>query len=138
MTTEQAVVVPTLDELLQASAATPEFAAAARQLASEGRPNDRIAFTPGNPPVKVVRALCGLLELHPGLVIERAEVRGASGCSDYRGEILVNGGAHRFRFTWDCAWKASQLGWKDYFGEPDQIRAARTYGYRCFQHFEEI
>lgn len=139
MSVEQEVVqIPTLDQLLAASAATPEFAEAAHRVASEGRGNERVVFGPGNPPVKVVRALCGLLEKHPALVIEKIEVRGQSGCSDYRGELIVNGGERRFRFTWDCAWKAAELGWKDYFGEPDQIRAARTFGYRCFQHFEEI
>ena len=29
------------------------------------------------------------------------------------------------RFHWDCKWKAQQEGWSDYFGFPDQMRAAR-------------
>jgi hypothetical protein len=137
-TSQEAVVIPTLDELLSASQVTPEFAEAAREVSSTGRSHDLLRFGPGNPPVKVLRALCGLLENHPQLVVRQVEVRGQSGCSDYRGELIVNGGERRFAFVWDCAWKASQLDWKDYFGEPDQIRAARTYGYRCFQQFKEI
>ncbi|CAN5326452.1 hypothetical protein BH09SUM1_BH09SUM1_17100 [soil metagenome] len=128
---------PTLSELLEQSAATAEFRTAALEVQTKGRANERLQFGGGNPPVKAIRALCGLLESFPQLAIDRVEVEGASGCSDYRGEITVND-SRRFRFVWDCAWKARDMGWKDYFGEPDQIRAAREFGYRCFEKFEEI
>jgi len=129
--------IPTIDDLLEASSATADFKQAVRDLGNGGRSSKLIAFGGGNPPVKVLRVISGLLEKEPGLEIANVEVRGSSGCSDYRGEITMNGNKV-FRFVWDCAWKAASVGWKDHFGEPDQIRAARTFGYRCFERFEEI
>ncbi|HEX8695519.1 MAG TPA: hypothetical protein VF746_24110, partial [Longimicrobium sp.] len=41
------------------------------------------------------------------------------------------------RFVWDCKWKAEQHGWHDYFGFPDQGRAAREFGYDCFRAWVE-
>jgi len=134
---DQAIAIPTTADLLESSAATSAFKDALLNAESMKSPNDRVRFSRGNPPVKVVRAISGLLEHSPALAIDRVEVSGASGCSDYRGEIVVNGGERRFRFVWDCAWKASEMGWTDFFGEPDQIRAARTFGYRCFEVLEE-
>lgn len=134
----QEVSVPTARQLAEQSAATPEFRAALAEFEKSQRGSDAIRFSPGNPPVKVLRVICQLLDSQPELAIRQVEVRGASGCSDYRGDVLVNGGERRFRFVWDCAWKAEQVGWKDYFGSPDQIRAARTFGYQCFEVFEEV
>ena len=45
--------------------------------------------------------------------------------------------ADTFSFTWCCRWRAEQEGWKDYFGFPDQIRAAREFGWDCFQRWSE-
>ncbi|MEO8377002.1 MAG: hypothetical protein ABI579_04965, partial [Candidatus Sumerlaeota bacterium] len=129
---------PSVEELLQASSATPEFKKAVTELSSGGRSSERVGFAAGNPPVKVLRAVCGLLEHQPSLAIDRVEVEGASGCSDYRGNISVNGGEKKFTFVWDCAWKAEQVGFKDFFGGYDQIKAARTFGYQCFQVFKEV
>lgn len=129
--------VPTVDNLLEASAATPEFRSAVERLSAEHAPNDRVRFAGGNPPVKVLRVICGLLEQFPQVRVDSVEVQGRSGCSDYRGTLSINGGEKKFRFAWDCAWRAEQEGWRDYFGNPDQIRAARTFGYRCFKTFEE-
>lgn len=134
----QDVKIQTLEELLQNSSASEEFKQDALEAQRQGRSTARVKFSSGNPPVKVVRVLCGLLEKFSGLPIEQVEVRGQSGCSDYRGELILNGGEKRFNFVWDCAWKASQMGWKDMFGDPDQIRAARAFQYRCFEKFEEI
>lgn len=134
---ETTETIPTVDELLAASAATPAFAKALQALHA-GQPQTAIHFGSGNPPVKVVRVLCAFLEAHPEIALQDATVNGVSGCSDYSGELAINGGSRRFRFLWDCAIKAEQLGWKDYFGSPDQIRAARTFGYRCIQELEEI
>lgn len=133
----QDVIIPSVEELLSQSAATGAFRDAVVEFSKSQRSNDRVHFEPGNPPVKVLRAICGLLETQSALPIDRVEVAGASGCSDYRGTIKVNGGEKSFNFVWDCRWKAEQVGWKDYFGEPDQIRAARTFGYQCFEKFEE-
>lgn len=134
----QEVTLPSIEELLEGSAATTEFRRALIEFAASHRANQLIRFPAGNPPVKVLRALCGLLEFAPHQPLRSAEIHGASGCADYRGEITVNEGEKRFRFVWDCAWKARELGWSDFFGEPDQIRAAKTFGYRCFELFEEI
>lgn len=131
--------IPTLDQLLAASAATAEFRAAAVQFAADQKASDRIQFPSGrsNPPVKVLRAICGLLEFAPQLAIDRVSVSGEAGCSDYRGEITVNSSL-RFRFVWDCAWRAEQAGLKDWMGSPDQQKAAREFGYRCFEVFEAV
>lgn len=135
---ETALKISTPAELLAASAATPAFRAAVAELEKSQKPSAAIQFGPGNPPVKVLRAICGLLEAFPTVAVDSVSVNAASGCSDYRGELHINGGQRKFRFVWDCAWKAEQLGWKDMFGSPDQQRAARAFGYRCFEVFEEV
>jgi hypothetical protein len=134
-----AVRIPTVDEVLAASSATPAFAEAVRALAAGSQPGERIQFGGGrqNPPVKVLRAILWLLESQPTLPVDRVTVSGASGCSDYRGEIVVEPEG-RFRFVWDCATKARELGYRDMFGEPDQARAAREYGFRCMESFERV
>ena len=40
-------------------------------------------------------------------------------------------------FHWDCKWRAQQQGWVDYFGFPDQTRAAREFGFDCFRSWVE-
>ena len=131
------LVVPTVEELLAASAATAEFRKELLTFSTAQRASSRIQFGPGNPPVKVLRAICGLLENQPTLAVDRVQVDAASGCSDYRGTMTVNG-TDKFQFVWDCRWRAEQEGFKDYFGDPDQIRAARTFGYRCFEVFKPV
>ena len=130
--------VPTTGELLEKSAATPEFKDAVRQLDQAHRSNDLIHFSYRNPPVKVLRVLCGLLEHDPGLEIRNVAIEGRSGCSDYEGTISVNDGEEEFAFRWDCNWKAREQGMTDFMGYPDQITAARTFGYQCFQKFEKV
>lgn len=135
---EEPQSIPTFPELLARSAATPEFKAAAERFALEQKTNDLIRFgRVGNPPVKVQRVLMALLEAHPELAIQSVEVAGQSGCSDYRGIIQIEPSGKRFKFVWDCAWKASQLGWNDSFGFPDQQRAARLFGYQCMEVLSE-
>jgi hypothetical protein len=136
------VTVPSLDDLLEASAATESFKHAAREFATRKAViDDRIAFSPGAPPVKVLRVLQQLLEAEPALVIDAIAVAGQSGCSDFRGELtarLADGSSRRFRFAWDCAWKARQMGWNTFWGDPDQQKAAQAFGYRCFEVFEPL
>lgn len=133
-----ATTIPTLAELLAQSAATPEFHAAALEFESTRKPNAHIGYGPGNPPVKVLRAIMGFLEAFPTEPVDRVVVSGASGCSDYRGDIVVTSGDRRFRFVWDCAWRAKEQGWDTFYGEPDQQRAAQAFGYRCFESFVEV
>lgn len=137
-TADEPQTLPTLSELLAKSSATPEFKAAALKLEAEQKTNELVRFPRGgNPPVKVQRILMALLEARPELAISSVEVAGQSGCSDYRGVIQVEPSGTRFKFVWDCAWKASQLGWNDSFGFPDQQRAARLYGYQCIEVLKE-
>lgn len=129
-----------LNQFLRASSATPDFRAAVAAFAESGRPNDRISFPTPAPPIKVERTLTMVLASYPKLPIERVEINGSSGCSHFRGTALVytEHEAHSVEFDWDCRWKAIQLGWTDYFGFPDQTRAAREFGYACFKRWEPI
>ena len=130
-----------VDSLLAASAATPAFKADVARLAATALPTERIAYAAHQPPVKVLRVVCQLLNAEPALAIERVEVSGRSGCSDFAGRttVWVSGEAEprRFDFVWCCAWRAQQEGWRDSFGFADQIRAARTYDWDCFQRWTE-
>ena len=123
---------------LQRSAASAAFRDAVHRFVRSGRSNEAVVFDRGSPPVKVERALTKLLETAPELVIERVEIRGSSGCEFYRGELTAHTpeGSHTVRFHWDCKWKAEEQGWTDCFGFPDQIRAARVFGYDCFRAWE--
>lgn len=122
----------------------------ARSHATEAFKQDVLRFASGDEPatidvlgyaprVKVERVLVQLLNAEPDLVIRSAKVRGASGCSDFTGEVTVDTptGMRTFRFSWCCRWRAEQEGWRDYFGFPDQIRAAREFGWDCFQRWTE-
>jgi len=135
---EVQITVPTLGELLAGSAASEDFKSAVREFAQHQKKSGAIHFAAGNPPVKVLRAIMGLLEAEPGSALQSVEVTAVSGCSDYRGNVIVNNGEARYAFVWDCAWKAREMGWNDYFGEPDQIKAARTFGYRCFESYQRV
>lgn len=121
----------------------------ARSRATEGFKRDVLRFAAGEqtssvevvgfaPRVKVERVLVQLLSAEPDLAVQRVAVRGESGCSDFVGEITVETttGSLAFGFTWCCRWRAEQEGWSDYFGFPDQIRAAREFGWDCFERWE--
>lgn len=127
-----------LRDLLARSAATPEFRDAVETFLHDGRPSERVHFGPYAPPVKVARTLAQLLVASPELPVERVEIDGASGCEFFRGamRVVTAEGERRVRFHWDCRWKAIQNGWTDYFGFPDQIRAARECDHDCFRVWE--
>lgn len=128
-----------LFELLDASVSVPSFRAAVRSFAATSAPNERILFPAHAPSVKVERALLKILESYPELPIESVQVDGVSGCEYFRGEAVIRaaGEERRIRFDWDCKWKALELGWTDYFGFPDQTRAAREFGHDCFRVWED-
>ena len=130
----------TLQHCLARSRATDAFKDAVVAFARSGRPNERVAFSPYSPAVKVERTLIKLLEEHPEIELDRVEVRGSSGCEFFRGDLSAFAGddERRVRFYWDCKWKAVEQGWTDYFGFPDQMRAAREFGYDCFREWEAI
>jgi len=125
---------------LDRSAATEPFRAAVRDFLREMRPNDRIRFNRGCPPVKVERTLTHLLATHSDLPLDALEIDGVSGCAYFRGTLGLEAGeeSREFRFEWNCQWKAEQVGWTDAFGLPDQIRAARHFGHDCFRVWEEV
>ena len=129
-----------LNDLLERSRATADFRACVADFLADPRPNVGVTFDPYSPPVKVQRTLTKLLEAHPELEISRVEIDGSSGCEFYRGEMRVHTahGVRRVRFHWDCKWRAQQEGWTDYFGFPDQTRAAREFGHDCFRLWEEV
>jgi hypothetical protein len=124
--------------LLDAAAAHPDFKEDVVRF-SRGLATDRIELEGFAPRVKVERVVAQLLHAEPGLPVERIQVRARSGCSDFTGELTVFAGQEerKYEFTWCCAWKAEQEGWRDYFGFWDQARAAREFGWRCFQRWEK-
>lgn len=127
----------TLEALLAQSRAHEVFKEAVLQLES-GETSDHIRFNNGNPLVKVLRVIKYFLATHRDLPVEAVAIDARSGCSDYKGTLTVEPGKRSFTFEWDCYWKACELGWKNFFGNPDQTRAARTFDYLCFRKFEEI
>jgi hypothetical protein len=126
-------------ELLERSGASAAFRDAVARFLREGRPNDRLAFNRECPPVKVERTVIKALEEYPELEIESIDLRGVSGCEFFRGHLEVHTPveARRVSFHWDCKWKAQEMGWHDYFGFPDQARAAREFGHDCFRAWSE-
>ena len=131
--------MPELLTYLDGAAAHPDFKRDVLEYV-RGRDSARIELDGYAPRVKVERVLTQLFAQHPALPVERVSVRARSGCSDYSGELRVtaNGVEHRFAFTWCCAWKAEQEGWRDCFGFWDQARAAREFGFQCFQQWEQL
>lgn len=126
-----------MDHLLARSRATEPFKAAVRAFAA-GDTADLVEIRGYAPRVKVERVLLQLLSAEADRPIERVSLSGRSGCSDFVGELQFDAGGrtHLVRFTWDCRWRAEQEGWVDYFGLPDQIRAAREFGWNCFERWE--
>lgn len=125
---------------LDAAAAHPDFK---REVVAfiRGAEAQRITLDGYAPRVKVERVLTRLFSAHPELEVERVALRARSGCSDFTGELVAftsAGDAHRFQFTWCCAWRAEQEGWRDCFGFWDQQRAAREFGWDCFRSWEMV
>jgi hypothetical protein len=131
--------MPDLLPFLDAAAAHPELKTEVLTFV-RGEDVPRIALDGFAPRVKVERVLTQLFHAHPDLAVERIRLRGRSGCSDFTGELVAvaSDAEHRFAFTWCCAWRAEQEGWRDCFGFWDQARAAREYGWRCFSRWELI
>jgi hypothetical protein len=126
-----------MDTLVQSSNATPDFKADLRSFLSGDRA-ERVKVESFVPRVKVQRVLTQLLAVEPSLEIEYIVIRGSSGCSDFVGSVDVQtkSGTHVFEFTWCCRWRAENEGYRDYFGFPDQMRAAQEFDWRCFRRWE--
>lgn len=127
-----------MESLLARSKATEAFKQDVLRFAA-GTDSPSVTILGYAPRVKVERVLMQLLSAEPDLVIRSAAVRGTSGCSDFTGDVSVETptGTRTFSFSWCCRWRAEQEGWKDYFGFPDQIRAAREFGWDCFERWAE-
>jgi hypothetical protein len=128
--------VHAMSKLLKRSAATPAFKKAVAAV-EKGKKSEPIRFEAGSPPIKVLRLIAKLIEECPDLAVESIEISAKSGCSDFVGSAVVHPGPVRIDFEWDCRWRAEQQGWTDAFGDPDQGRAARKFGYQCFRRFEK-
>ncbi|HEU4564571.1 MAG TPA: hypothetical protein VFS05_07980 [Gemmatimonadaceae bacterium] len=128
-----------LTHFLTASRAHDAFKADVLAFAA-GASAERIRILRPNPHVKVQRLLAKLLHEERDLAITGVTVDGWSGCSDFTGSIAVecDDELRRYEFTWCCRWRAQQEGWTDYFGFPDQIRAAHEFGWDCFARWEAL
>jgi hypothetical protein len=124
-----------LQHYLTLSRASEPFRAAVDEFLRTGRSNSRVVFDRHSPAVKVERTLIKALVEYPQLEIESIEIAGQSGCEYFRGELTLQSaaGVQKVEFHWDCRWRAEEKGWHDYFGFPDQIRAAREFGWDCFR-----
>lgn len=125
--------------LLDESQVTDAFREAVAEFLSTPVSSDRISFGRGCPPVKVERTLAKILEEYPDLPVESIDLDAQSGCEFFRGVATIRAadGERRVRFEWNCRWRAEQMGWADWFGFPDQARAAREFGHDCFRAWEE-
>ena len=127
-----------LETLLARSRADEQFKADVRAFCTRGEaPSIRVE--PYLPHVKVQRLLKQMLAAEPELPISHVAVTGASGCSDFVGtvEARTRSATHVFDFGWCCRWRAQQEGWTDYFGFPDQMRAAQEFDWRCFHTWQK-
>lgn len=126
-----------MDSALLSSSATALFKADVAAYLS-GHSSERVKLESYVPHVKVRRLLTQLLSHEPALEIEHVVIRGAAGCSDFVGtmEVHTSLGPECFEFAWDCRWRAQHEGWLDYFGFPDQIRAAQEFDWQCFKRWE--
>jgi hypothetical protein len=130
--------VPIDTQLLARSCASPTFKSDVVAFAARAEVAT-ITASRNVPRVKVIRLINQILNAHPEFAIERLHVDARSGCSDFVGTVVVEGGgeSRRFEFAWDCRWRAEQQGWVDAYGFPDQIRAADEFGWNCFQRWQE-
>ena len=126
-----------LEQILAQSGAVETFKIAVRSYCAR-QETEHIQIEGYAPVVKVQRLLAHMLTAEAHLPIERIYLRGRSGCSDFVGSVQVHTASETrvYDFVWDCRWRAEQEGWTDYFGIPDQIRAAREYDWRCFERWE--
>src|SRR3954467_5781000 len=129
---------PELSDLLAESNACEPFKTDVRRFLETGSA-DRLAIKGYAPRVKVTRLLKHVLATHPDLDIEGLHIEGQAGCSDFSGTVRVATTSETkvFEFHWCCRWRAEEEGWTDYFGFPDQIRAAREFDWRCFRVWKE-
>jgi hypothetical protein len=132
-------LIAELDRSPCADALKGEIRSLLAQPFGNARSGSALLCTRSMPVVKVERVLTMLLTQLRDAPIERIEIDARSGCSDFSGHVAVTvaGTTRVFEFVWDCRWRAAEEGWLDHWGEPDQIRAAREFGWRCFAKWVE-
>ena len=130
---------PELAELLTESRATDSFKSDVVRFFETGHA-ERVEVRGYAPRTKITRVLKHVLASHPDLDIEQLAIAGQSGCSDFVGTVELATPTERktFEFVWCCRWRAEEEGWTDYFGFPDQMRAAREFDWRCFKVWEPV
>lgn len=129
-----------LERLLAASAATHALRDDIRAFAAH-RPAAHVVMARTAPRAKAVRVLMQLLASAPELRVARVVVDGRSGCHDFVGVVRATtdeSATHAFAFRWDCRWRAREAGLLDVRGLPDQSRAAREFGWRCFAEWTPL
>lgn len=128
-----------LEQILAQSNAAEPFKRAVRVFVEHGA-TEHIRVEGFAPAIKVRRLLAHMLATESHLPIERISLRGSSGCSDFVGTVQIQTKTETlvFEFNWDCRWRAEQEGWTDYFGLPDQIRAAHEFDWRCFERWTPV
>jgi len=130
--------VPIDAQILARSCATDQFKADVLAFASRASAPS-ITLARHAPRIKVIRLINHLLHAHREFMVERLRIDARSGCSDFVGTVVVEGGggSRVFEFAWCCRWRAEQQGWVDAYGFPDQIRAADEFGWNCFERWQE-
>ncbi len=126
-----------LQELLDNSSATETFKDTLRDFFSRPQPNNRICYPSGTPALKIVRTIMKLLQEFPQIPFDSVHINARSGCATFKGEIAIEPQNRKFKFLWDCQWRAQESGLTNAWGMPDQVKAAQDFGYQCFQYFEE-
>jgi len=128
-----------METVVATSCATDDFKTAVLSYLA-GEKVDQVKLESHVPRVKVRRLLTQLLTNEPALEIEKVVIRGTSGCSDFVGsvEVETSTGTHVFAFAWCCRWRAENEGYVDYFGFPDQMRAAQEFDWQCFRRWEQV
>jgi hypothetical protein len=99
--------VPIDTQILSRSCATERFKADVAAFAARlDAPS--ITLARSVPRIKVIRLVNQLLHAHPAWVVERLHVEARSGCSDFVGTAVVEGGGESrvVEFAWDCRWRA--------------------------------
>jgi hypothetical protein len=126
-----------METLILGSRATADFKADVASFLSGSRA-ERVKVETYVPRVKVQRLLAQLLAVESSLEIDQVVIRGSAGCSNFVGSVDVHtaSGAHVFDFTWCCRWRAEAEGYVDYFGFPDQLRAAQEFDWQCFERWQ--
>lgn len=131
------IAVRSMQEILERSSATDSFKQDVKSLV-RGETTRFIHYPLSSPRIKVLRVILKFLDEFPLEPVEAMHLDAISGCATYEGTLRVEPGDRRFRFVWDCAWRARENKVTNRWGWLDQAEAARQFGYQCFRDFQEV